>query len=109
MRRSKPFGEVVTGPPMDFIVEHKPIVVDGQTDNDRVLEEKEERIAPGTLEQHTCMWLTLVHKTRQGPKGLICLEARNQIRVDVTLQPEELEAMDNVLPAKYEETKLRMP
>ncbi|KAI9199112.1 hypothetical protein LWI28_027662, partial [Acer negundo] len=41
VRRSKPFGEVVTGPPMDFLVEQKPIVLDIQIDNDKIADDDE--------------------------------------------------------------------
>ncbi|KAL5839574.1 hypothetical protein ACOSQ4_012182 [Xanthoceras sorbifolium] len=42
VRRSKAFGTVVTGPPMDFMAEHKPIVMDIQIDNEKLADEDEE-------------------------------------------------------------------
>ncbi|KAL6991028.1 hypothetical protein U1Q18_009151 [Sarracenia purpurea var. burkii] len=74
----------------------------------QVLEEKEERIAPGTLlgTSHTYVIGTGAQdKTAAAAKRVDLLKGQKSDRVDVTLQPEELELMDNVLPAKYEEAR----
>ncbi|KAL9411757.1 hypothetical protein AB3S75_045374 [Citrus x aurantiifolia] len=72
----------------------------------QVLEEKEERIAPRTLlvTTHTYVINTgTQNKTRV--KRVDLLKGQQTDRVDAILQPEELEVMDNVLPAEYEEAK----
>ncbi|MCI12608.1 splicing factor 3B subunit 2-like, partial [Trifolium medium] len=42
---------------------------------------------------------------KSGAKRVDLLKGQKSDKVDVTLQPEELEAMENVLPAKYEEAR----
>ncbi|KAK4271503.1 hypothetical protein QN277_020191 [Acacia crassicarpa] len=71
-----------------------------------VLEEKEERVAPGTLlgTTHTYVVNTGA-QDKSGAKRVDLLRGQKADKVDVTLQPEELEAMENVLPAKYEEAR----
>ena len=72
----------------------------------QVLEEKEERIAPRTLLGTTHTYVINIgtqDKTRV--KRVDLLKGQQTDRVDAILQPEELEVMDNVLPAKYEEPK----
>ncbi|KAI6703794.1 hypothetical protein NL676_012930 [Syzygium grande] len=72
-----------------------------------VLEEKEEKIAPGTLlgTSHTYVVNTGGTQDKAGAKRVDLLRGQKTDKVDVTLQPEELEAMDNVLAAKYEEAR----
>ncbi|KAH7859032.1 hypothetical protein Vadar_030681 [Vaccinium darrowii] len=72
----------------------------------QVLEEKEEKIAPGTLlgTSHTYVIGTGA-QDKAAAKRVDLLKGQKSDRVDVTLQPEELELMDNVLPAKYEEAR----
>ncbi|KAH7837098.1 hypothetical protein Vadar_009487 [Vaccinium darrowii] len=72
----------------------------------QVLEEKEERIALGTLlgTSHTYVIGTGT-QDKTAAKRVDLLKGQKSDRVDVTLQPEELELMDNVLPAKYEEAR----
>ncbi|CAE6184286.1 unnamed protein product [Arabidopsis arenosa] len=72
----------------------------------QVLEEKGESVAPGTVLGTTH---TYVIKTgtqdKTGAKRVDLLRGQKTDRVDVSLQPEELDAMENVLPAKYEEAR----
>ncbi|WZZ09285.1 hypothetical protein YC2023_095206 [Brassica napus] len=72
----------------------------------QVLEEKGESVAPGTLLAPTH---TYVIKTgtqdKPGAKRVDLLKGQKTDRVDVSLQPEELDALENVLPAKYEEAR----
>ncbi|CAD5193051.1 unnamed protein product, partial [Musa acuminata subsp. malaccensis] len=70
----------------------------------QVLEEKEERIAPGTLlgTGHTYV---LGAQEKMGAKRVDLLRGQKSDKVDVTIQPEELEVMDDVLAAKYEEAR----
>ncbi|KAI8567613.1 hypothetical protein RHMOL_Rhmol02G0135100 [Rhododendron molle] len=72
----------------------------------QVLEEKEEKIAAGTLlgTTHTYVIGTGA-QDKAAAKRVDLLKGQKSDRVDVTLQPEELELMDNVLPAKYEEAR----
>ncbi|XP_022845320.1 splicing factor 3B subunit 2-like [Olea europaea var. sylvestris] len=72
----------------------------------QVLEEKEEKIAPGTLlgTSHTYL-INTGTQDKTGAKRVDLLRGQKSDRVDVTLAPEELELMDNVLPAKYEEAR----
>ncbi|XP_058196755.1 uncharacterized protein LOC131312791 isoform X2 [Rhododendron vialii] len=72
----------------------------------QVLEEKEERIGQGTLLEtsHTYVIGTGT-QDKTAAKRVDLLKGQRSDRVDVTLQPEELELMDNVLPAKYEEAR----
>lgn len=72
----------------------------------QVLEEKEEKIAPGTLlgTSHTYV-IGDGTQGKPGAKRVDLLRGQKTDRVDVSLQPEELELMDNVLPAKYEEAR----
>ncbi|KAM7525115.1 hypothetical protein LguiA_015017 [Lonicera macranthoides] len=73
----------------------------------QVLEEKEEKIAPGTLlgTSHTYVISAGGAQEKPGAKRVDLLRGQKSDRVDVSLQPEELELMDNVLPAKYEEAR----
>ncbi|XP_020571881.1 splicing factor 3B subunit 2 [Phalaenopsis equestris] len=70
----------------------------------QVLEEKEERIAPGTLlgTSHTYVLGT---QEKAAAKRVDLLRGQKSDKVDVTIQPEELEVMDDVLAAKYEEAR----
>ncbi|VFQ89519.1 unnamed protein product [Cuscuta campestris] len=72
----------------------------------QVLEEKEEKIAPGTLlgTTHTYV-ISTGAQDKTGAKRVDLLRGQKSDKVDVTLAPEELELMDNVLPAKYEEAR----
>lgn len=72
----------------------------------QVLEEKEEKIAPGTLlgTTHTYV-IDGPPQDKPSGKRVDLLRGQKTDRVDVSLQPEELELMDNVLPAKYEEAR----
>ncbi|XP_022886326.1 splicing factor 3B subunit 2 isoform X2 [Olea europaea var. sylvestris] len=72
----------------------------------QVLEEKEEKIAPGTLlgTSHTYV-INTGTQDKTSAKRVDLLRGQKSDRVDVTLAPEELELMDNVLPAKYEEAR----
>ncbi|KAL2473318.1 proline-rich spliceosome-associated (PSP) family protein [Forsythia ovata] len=72
----------------------------------QVLEEKEEKIAPGTLlgTSHTYV-INTGTQDKTGAKRVDLLRGQKSDRVDVTLAPEELDVMDNVLPAKYEEAR----
>ncbi|KAI3718888.1 hypothetical protein L6452_19773 [Arctium lappa] len=72
----------------------------------QVLEEKEEKIAPGTLlgTTHTYV-IGGAPQDKPAGKRVDLLRGQKTDRVDVSLQPEELEAMENVLPAKYEEAR----
>ncbi|KAF2305142.1 hypothetical protein GH714_002036 [Hevea brasiliensis] len=72
----------------------------------QVLEEKEERIAPGTLLGTTHTYVVASGtQDKSAAKRVDLLRGQKTDRVDVTLQPEELDALDNVLPAKYEEAR----
>ncbi|KAG6515523.1 hypothetical protein ZIOFF_025948 [Zingiber officinale] len=70
----------------------------------QVLEEKEERIAPGTLLGTTHTYV-LGTQDKTAPKRVDLLRGQKSDKVDVTIQPEELEVMDDVLAAKYEEAR----
>ncbi|GAU50745.1 hypothetical protein TSUD_86240 [Trifolium subterraneum] len=72
----------------------------------QVLEEKEEKLAPGTLlgTTHTYVVGTGT-QDKSGAKRVDLLKGQKTDKVDVTLLPEELDAMENVLPAKYEEAR----
>jgi splicing factor 3B subunit 2 len=72
----------------------------------KVLEEKGESVAPGTLlgTSHTYVIKTGTQE-KTGAKRVDLLRGQKTDRVDVSLQPEELDAMENVLPAKYEEAR----
>ncbi|PQQ10114.1 splicing factor 3B subunit 2 [Prunus yedoensis var. nudiflora] len=72
----------------------------------QVLEEKEEKIAPGTLLGTTHTYVVgSGTQDKAGAKRVDLLRGQKADKVDVTLQPEELELMENVLPAKYEEAR----
>ncbi|KAF7137528.1 hypothetical protein RHSIM_Rhsim07G0122000 [Rhododendron simsii] len=74
----------------------------------RVLEKKDERIAPGTLlgTPHVYVVGGSGTQDKTAAKGVdYLLQRRKSDGVDVTLQPEELEVMDYALPAKYEEVR----
>ncbi|OMO65606.1 PSP, proline-rich [Corchorus olitorius] len=64
----------------------------------QVLEEKEDKIAPGTLLGTTHTYVVNTDKSA-------AKRVEKTDRVEVSLQPEELQVMDNVLPAKYEEAR----
>ncbi|XP_011096258.1 splicing factor 3B subunit 2 [Sesamum indicum] len=72
----------------------------------QVLEEKEEKIAPGTLlaPSHTYV-INTGTQDKTGAKRVDLLRGQKSDKVDVTLAPEELDVMENVLPAKYEEAR----
>ncbi|KAJ0682200.1 putative PSP, proline-rich [Helianthus annuus] len=72
----------------------------------QVLEEKEEKIAPGTLlgTTHTYV-IGGAPQDKPSAKRVDLLRGQKTDRVDVSLQPEELELMENVLPSKYEEAR----
>ncbi|XP_047324087.1 splicing factor 3B subunit 2-like [Impatiens glandulifera] len=72
----------------------------------QVLEEKESAVAPGTLlgTSHTYV-IGSGAQDKAAAKRVDLLKGQKSDRVDVTLLPEELEAMENVLPAKYEEAR----
>ncbi|WOK94844.1 splicing factor 3B subunit 2-like [Canna indica] len=70
----------------------------------QVLEEKEEKIAPGTLLGTTHTYV-LGAQDKAAPKRVDLLRGQKSDKVDVTIQPEELEVMDDVLAAKYEEAR----
>ncbi|URD90061.1 hypothetical protein MUK42_27055 [Musa troglodytarum] len=70
----------------------------------QVLEEKEERIAPGTL-LGTAHTYVLGAQEKTAAKRVDLLRGQKSDKVDVTIQPEELEVMDDVLAAKYEEAR----
>ncbi|XP_051126054.1 uncharacterized protein LOC127247979 [Andrographis paniculata] len=72
----------------------------------QVLEEKEEKIAPGTLlaPSHTYV-INTGAQDKTGAKRVDLLRGQKSDKVDVTLAPEELDEMENVLPAKYEEAR----
>ncbi|KAJ8566854.1 hypothetical protein K7X08_002676 [Anisodus acutangulus] len=67
---------------------------------------REEKIAPGTLlgTTHTYV-ISTGTQDKTAAKRVDLLKGQKSDRVDVTLAPEELELMDNVLPAKYEEAR----
>ncbi|KAJ4895499.1 proline-rich spliceosome-associated (PSP) family protein [Raphanus sativus] len=70
-------------------------------------EEKGESVAPGTLlaPTHTYVIKTAT-QDKSGAKRVDLLKGHKKTdRVDVSLRPEELEALENVLPAKYEEAR----
>ncbi|EOA17961.1 hypothetical protein CARUB_v10006376mg [Capsella rubella] len=72
----------------------------------QVLEEKVEGVAAGTVlgTTHTYVIMTGT-QDKTGAKRVDLLRGQKTDRVDVSLQPEELDAMENVLPAKYEEAR----
>lgn len=72
----------------------------------KVLEQKEAKIAPGTLlgTSHTYA-LSDATQDKPAAKSVDFLRGQRSDRVEVSLNPEELEAMENVLPAKYEEAR----
>lgn len=65
----------------------------------QVLEEKEERIAPGTLLGTTHTYV-IGTQEKPGAKRVDLLRGQKSDKVDVTLRPEELDAMEDVLKAK---------
>ncbi|XP_062013215.1 uncharacterized protein LOC133729668 [Rosa rugosa] len=72
----------------------------------QVLEEKEERVASGTLLGTTHTYVVgSGTQDKAGAKRVDLLRGQKADKVDVTLQPEELEAMENVLPEKYEQAR----
>ncbi|XP_010449023.1 PREDICTED: splicing factor 3B subunit 2 [Camelina sativa] len=72
----------------------------------QVLEEKGESVAAGTVlgTSHTYVIKTGTQE-KTGAKRVDLLRGQKTDRVDISLQPEELDAMENVLPAKYEEAR----
>ncbi|KAK1424691.1 hypothetical protein QVD17_20026 [Tagetes erecta] len=72
----------------------------------QVLEEKEEKIAPGTLlgTSHTYV-IGGAPQDKPSAKRVDFLRGQKTDMVLVSLQPEELELMENVLPSKYEEAR----
>jgi splicing factor 3B subunit 2 len=73
----------------------------------QVLEQKEERIAPGTLygSSHTYVLGAQDKSAAAASKRVDLLKNQKADKVDVTIQPEELEVMDDVLAAKYQEAR----
>ncbi|KAH7847296.1 hypothetical protein Vadar_024370 [Vaccinium darrowii] len=74
----------------------------------RVLEKKEETIAPGTLLGTSHVYVVSSSGTRDktAAEGIdYSMKRRKSDGVDVTLQPEKLEVMDNALLAKYEKAR----
>ncbi|XP_040369543.1 splicing factor 3B subunit 2-like [Rosa chinensis] len=74
----------------------------------QVLEEKEERVAAGALLGTTHTYVVGSNSSRDdkaGAKRVDLLRCHKADKVDVTLQPEELEAMENVLPEKYQQAR----
>lgn len=76
----------------------------------QVLEEKEEKIAPGTLlgTTHTYVVGSGTQDKAAAAKRVDLLRGQKSDKVDVTLRPEELEGvenLDNVLAAKYDEAR----
>lgn len=71
-----------------------------------MLEEKDERIAPGTLLGTTHTYVVGgAAQDKSGAKRVDLLRGQKADKVDVFLQPEELEVIDNVLAAEYEEAR----
>ncbi|KAF9618229.1 hypothetical protein IFM89_000864 [Coptis chinensis] len=75
----------------------------------QVLEEKEEKIQPGTLlgTTHTYVVGSGAQDKAAATKRVDLLRGQKADKVDVTLRPEELEGveLENVLAAKYEEAR----
>ena len=73
----------------------------------QALEEQEEKIAPGTLlgTTHTYVVNGTGTHDKTAAKRVDMLRGQKSDKVDVTLQPQELELMENVLPTKYEEAR----
>ena len=71
----------------------------------QVLEQKEERIAPGTLLATGHTYNLSGTQEKAGPKKVELLRGQKADKVEVTIQPEELDDMETVLPAKYEEAR----
>ncbi|WCJ26992.1 proline-rich spliceosome-associated (PSP) family protein [Euphorbia peplus] len=72
----------------------------------QVLEEKAEPIAAGTLLGTTHTYVVgSGTQDKSGAKRVDLLRGQKTDKVDVTLLPEELDAMDEVLPGKYEEAR----
>ncbi|KAM1347617.1 hypothetical protein ACFX2H_036527 [Malus domestica] len=71
----------------------------------QVLEQKEERIAPGTLLATGHTYNLSGTQDKAGPKKVELLRGQKADKVEVTIQPEELDDMETVLPAKYEEAR----
>jgi splicing factor 3B subunit 2 len=73
----------------------------------QVLEQKDERIAPGTLygSSHTYVLGAQDKSAAAASKRVDLLKNQKADKVDVTIQPEELEVMDDVLAAKYQEAR----
>jgi splicing factor 3B subunit 2 len=101
----------VDSPSSTPTVVETPDVIDLRKEPERplyqVLEEQEEKIAPGTLlgTTHTYVVNGTGIQDKTAAKMVDLLRGQKSDKVDVTLQPQELELMDNVLPAKYEEAR----
>ncbi|OIT28510.1 hypothetical protein A4A49_55933 [Nicotiana attenuata] len=67
----------------------------------QVLEEKEEKVAPGTLlgTTHTCV-INTGTQDKTAAKRVDLLKGQKSDRVDVTLAPEELELMEKCPPSQ---------
>ncbi|KAJ6825186.1 splicing factor 3B subunit 2 [Iris pallida] len=70
----------------------------------QVLQVKEETIAPGTLLGTTHSY-NLPAQEKTDTKRVDLLRGHKSEKVDVTIQPDDLESMHDVLPAKYEEAR----
>lgn len=72
----------------------------------QILEQREERICAATLLGTTHTYVVgSTQVSKAGAKRVDLLRGQKADKVDVTLQPEELEAMENVLPEKYEQAR----
>ncbi|OIT35236.1 hypothetical protein A4A49_27941 [Nicotiana attenuata] len=73
----------------------------------QVLEQNEEKVAPGILlgTTHANVINNTGTRDKTAAKRVYPLKGQKSDRVDVTLAPEELELMENVLPDKYKEAR----
>lgn len=72
----------------------------------QVLEEKEERIGAGTILGTSHTYVVGTTGDKPGAKKVDLLKGQRTDKVDITLRPEELEALDdNALAAKFEEAR----
>eukprot|EP00249_Psilotum_nudum_P014183 c24705_g1_i2 orf=785-1927(+) len=72
----------------------------------QVLEEREERIGPGTILGTSHTYVLTGAGDKAGAKKVDLLKGQKTDRVDITLRPEELEALDDhALAAKFEEAR----
>ncbi|GLT63760.1 hypothetical protein SLA2020_362990 [Shorea laevis] len=105
--RKNPLSSTPTGVETPDVIDlHKQQRKEPERPLYQVLEEKEERIAPGTLlgTKHTYV-VNTGNQDKNAAKRVDLLKGQKSDKVEVSLQPEELEVMDNVLPAKYEEAR----